>query len=190
MVLGFIGVVVVMIAIPVLLAWSGSRRRLRAGWKAGAVELRMPVGHHAVMAAVAVFPFAAFAALALTAAWKPGNEVAGHVFGAAMALAGATAGGYLLGLEAWGRIRLDDFTIEKVGVFTRRKFPWGDVAKLTFNPVNHWFFLTVKEGRRVYFVEGLDGIGDFAELALRRLPPPVLAASPDAVEALRELAAG
>ena len=36
---------------------------------------------------------------------------------------------------------------------------------------------------------GLDGIAEFAELALARIPKPVLDANPDAVEGLRELAA-
>lgn len=187
-VVGFVGVVVVMLAVPALLAWSGSRRRLRVGRSGGAVHLRMPRGHHAVMAVVAALPFATFAGLALAVTWKPGNEAAGRTLGVVMALAAAAAGGYLLALEARGRIRLDDFAIEKTGVFRRRRVAWGDVTALTFNPVNHWFFLTARGGGRVYFVEGLDGIGDFAELALRRLPPEVLAASPEAVEALEELA--
>jgi MFS family permease len=188
--IGFAGIVIVMIAIPVLLAWSGGRRRLRVGRTAGAVVLRMPRGHHAILAAIAIIPCAALAGLSLAATWRPGNESGRWVLAGFVGLLGTVVGGYLLALEARARIRVDDFSIEKVGAFTRKRCPWQDVAKLTFNPLNDWFFLTVASGARFYVATGLEGISDFAELALQRLPRAVLDASPDAAEALRDLAAG
>jgi hypothetical protein len=104
-----------------------------------------------------------------------------------MGLAGLLSGGYLLALELRGCIRLDDACLERVGAVGRRRLAWGEVVKITFNPVNNWFFLTGPGGRTVYFGEGLDGIATFAEYALRRLPPKVLEASPEAEEALQEL---
>ncbi len=189
--LGFAAIVVVMIAIPVLLAWSHSRRRLRLGrGDDAAVVLRMPRGHHALMAVIAILPFAAIAVLAFAARWAPGAESNRWILGGSMALAGALLGGYLLALEWRGRIRIDDVAIEKVGAVSRRRSCWHDVAKVTYNPFNSWFFLTSSSGARLYVVEGMDGIADFADIALARLPRGVLAASPDAEEALRDLASG
>jgi hypothetical protein len=186
--IGFIVIVVVMIAIPLLLAWTGSRRRPRVGRHGGVLVLRMPRGHHAILALIATMPFAAIGILALSASWAAGSGSDRWILGGLMLLTGTLAGGYLLTLEARGRIRIDDFSIEKVGAFTRKRSSWHDVAKLTYNPVNNWFFLTLAGGTKLYVVEGLDGIVDFAEVALQRLPPEVLVASPDAAEALRDLA--
>ena len=94
----------------------------------------------------------------------------------------------MLLLEARGRIRVDEFSIEKVGALRRRRAAWNEIVKITFNPMNSWFFLTLARGGRLYVVDGLEGIADFAEIALRRLPREVLTASPDAEEVLRDLA--
>jgi hypothetical protein len=185
-----IGVILaIMISIPVLLAWSQSRRRLRVERQGDAVVLRMPRGHWALLSVVALMPFAGLSTAAFLATWAPGNEGSGLFLGGLMAFAGVTFGGYLMLLEWHGCIRLDDTTIELVGALRRRSLPWSAVAKLTFNPVNNWFFVTGPDGKTVYFVEGLNGIADFAEVALRRLPPKVLKASPDAVEVMEQLIA-
>lgn len=184
-----IGVVlVIMISIPVLLAWSQSRRRLRVERHAGVAVLRMPRGHWALLATVALIPFAAISTAAFLATWSPGSELGGVILGTLMAVVGLAFGGYLFLLEWRGCLRLDDTGIEKVGALRRRSLAWSQVTKLTFNPVNNWFFLTGPDGKTVYFVEGLDGIADFAEVAVRRLPSQVLKASPEAAEVLRELA--
>src|SRR5512146_1435769 len=169
-VIGFALIVIVMIAVPVALAWSGGRRRLRIGRTGGTVVLRTPRGHHALLATIVIAPCAAVAGLALGVSWKPGTESGRWVLAGFMALIGGAAGGYLLALEARGRIRVDDATIEKVGAFTRKRCPWQDIAKITFNPMNNWFFLTLSDGGRLYVSTGLDGIADFAEVALQRLP--------------------
>jgi hypothetical protein len=185
--IGFTALVAIMIAIPVLLAWVGGRRRLRVGRVGGVVTLRMPRGHYAVLSALAILPFAAFTIIALAVAWAPESGASRYVLAAFTGLLGTVLGGYLLALEARGCIRLDDTGLEKVGAWKSSRSRWDQVAKITFNPVNNWFFLTLTDGEKVYVVEGLHGIADFAELALQRLPPPVLAASPEAVEALKEL---
>lgn len=187
-VIGFVAVVIVMIAIPVLLAWSQSRRRLRVERVDGQARVRMPRGHWALLAAIAFIPFAAISVTAFVVTWAPGSEADGRVLGGAMGAAGLALAGWLLALELRGCTLLDDARIERVGAWRRSALAWSEVAKITFNPVNNWFFLTGPAGERLYFAEGLDGIATFAELALQRLPPEVLRASPEAAEALRELA--
>jgi len=185
---GLAVVVVIMVTIPILLAWSQSRRRLRVEKTGGAAVLRMPRGHWAILSVIAILPFATISTTAFLVTWQPGAETSGLILGAVMAAAGIISGGYLLALEARGCIRLDDARIEKVGAVKRRLVAWGEVVRITFNPVNNWFFLTGPGGKTIYFGEGLDGIGTFAEYALARLPPKVLEASPEAEQALQELA--
>jgi len=185
---GLAGVVVIMIAIPILLAWSQSRRRLRVERTGAVAVLRMPRGHWAILAVIAILPFATISITAFLVAWQPGAEVNGRILGGVMGVAGLLSGGYLLALELRGSIRLDEAGIEKIGAVGRRLLAWGEVGRITFNPVNNWFFLTGPGGKTIYFGEGLDGIGTFAEYALRHLPPKVLEASPEAEEALQELA--
>jgi hypothetical protein len=187
-VIGFIVIVVVMVAIPVLLAWSGTHRRVRVGRVGGVAELRMPRGHWTILGVLALIPGAAIAGLAVAVEWAPGAETGRWILAAFSAAAGLAAGGYLFGLEARGRLRFSDTTIEKVGVFSRTTARWSEVDRLTFNPTSNWFYLTLASGQRIYVTEGTSGLGDFAELALQHLPRPVLAASPDAVEVLKDAA--
>ncbi len=187
-VIGFVAVGLIMLAIPIALAWSGTRRRIRVGRVDGVAELRMPRGHWAILGVLAFLPGAAITGLAVASEWAPGAQLGRWILAALFGLASLLATGYLLGLEVRGRLRFGDATIEKVGVLGRLSARWTDVVKLTFNPSNNWFFLTLASGRRIYVTEGNDGLGDFAELALRHLPRPVLEASRDAVEALEDAA--
>jgi hypothetical protein len=187
-IIGFASLTLVMMGVPALLAWVASRRRLRVGRTAGALVLRMPRGYFATLAAVLFLPCAAFAVIALAVTWKPGEESSRFILAGTVGSLGLVGGGWLATLEARFRLRLDDFTIERRSAFRTRTHPWREVAKITLNPVNNWFFLTLVSGQRIYFMEGLDGIAEFAELALLRIPKPVLEANPDAVEGLRELA--
>jgi hypothetical protein len=189
-IIGLVCILGIMITIPILLAWSGSRRRLRVPRQAGGVAvLRMPGGHFAILSAIAFAPFAAIAGMALGVTWDPGAEANRWILGGVMGLAGLGAGGYLLLLEFRGCLRLDERTVVKVGALGSRRLAWSEVVRLDFNPINHWFFLTGQDGKTIYFAEGLHGIADFAELALAHLPRPVVDASPHAVEALRDLIA-
>lgn len=187
-VIGFTVMVAIMIAVPVLLAWIGGRRKLRVGRTGGALVLRMPRGHHAVLAALAILPFGAFTVLALSVAWAPSSGSGRFVLAGFTGLLGTLLGGWLLLLEARGCLRVDDSGLERVGAILRRRAAWGDVARITFNPVSNWFFMSLSGGGRIYVTEGHDGIASFAELALQRLPPKVLADNPDAAQALREVA--
>ena len=187
-VIGFIVVGVVMVIIPIALAWSGTRRRLRVGRVDGVAELRMPRGHWSILGVLAFLPGAAITGLAVAVDWAPGAETGRWVLAIFFAVAAVAASGYLFGLEARGRLRFSESTIESVGVFTRLTARWTDVVKLSFNPMNNWFFMTLASGKRIYVTEGTNGLGDFGELALRHLPKPVLEASPEAVEALEDAA--
>lgn len=187
--IGFGVLVVIMLAIPLLLAWSSSRRKPRVGRTDGQVVLRMPRGHNLVLAALAFLPFALLSGMSFLVTWQPGSESGGVVLGVVMALAGLAGGGYFLLQELRGCIRLDDAGLTRVGAFGTRRVAWGEVSRIDFNHVNHWFYMTVQGGGRVYVVEGLDGMRDFAEVALACLPPAALASSPLALEALQELAA-
>jgi hypothetical protein len=104
----------------------------------------------------------------------------------ALGLAGSA---WLVAAEFRSRVLVTEFAIEHVGVLTRRQTSWTSVTRLVHNPVRRWFFITTAEGRRVWVSEDLRGAGEFAELALARIPAHVLDASPDAREALEELAA-
>jgi hypothetical protein len=187
-VIGFVMVGVVMLVIPISLAWSGTRRRPRVERVNGVAELRMPRGHWFILGVLAFLPGAAITGLAVAVEWAPGAEVGRWVLAGFFAVAGLAASGYLFGLEVRGRLLFSDTAIERCGVFTRLTARWSDVAKLTFNPANNWFFLTLASGQRIYVTEGSNGLGDFAELALAHLPKAVLEASPEAVEALEDAA--
>jgi hypothetical protein len=187
-VIGFVMVGLVMVIIPIALAWSGTRRRPRVGRVNGVAELRMPRGHWSILGVLAFLPGAAITGLAVAVEWAPGAEVGRWILAGFFGVAAVAASGYLFGLEARGRLLFSDAAIERHGVFTRLTARWSDVAKLSFNPANNWFFLTLANGQRIYVTEGSNGLGDFAELALAHLPKPVLEASPEAVEALEDAA--
>jgi PH (Pleckstrin Homology) domain-containing protein len=78
---------------------------------------------------------------------------------------------------------------QRVGVATRRELRWDDVVSVAYNPFHRWFFLTTSDGAHVWISEELAGIGDFAAVALRRLPRRALDGDPAAREELEELAA-
>ncbi|MBI5066821.1 MAG: PH domain-containing protein [Deltaproteobacteria bacterium] len=185
--IGIAVMVSMMVLTPMLLARIASRRRPRLGRVGGAVTLRMPRGHWAVLGTLAAVPCAAFSALAFLTEWRPGAESSGLVLGTLMGLLGIAGAGTLYLFEIRGRLVLDDVGLTRIGPLGQVRAAWGDVRKVTFNPVNNWFFLTLASGHRVYVTEGLEGIADFAELALAHLPRPVLEASPEAAEELRDL---
>lgn len=187
LVVGVAVMAVFMFGVPAGLAWSGSRRKLRVARPGGVAVLRMPRGHNAILASLAIAPCFLFASIALMVDWQKGAEANGPVLAAFMGLLGAVGGGYLLLLERRGCLRLDESGFERVGAIRRTRARWSDVVRLTYNPVNAWFFLTLRSGTRIYVNTALSGVVDFAELALRHLPDAVLAASPDAAQELREI---
>jgi hypothetical protein len=87
------------------------------------------------------------------------------------------------------RLVVHDTGIERIGVSRRRLVGWGSVAKIAFNPAQNWFFLTASDGSRLWLPADLTGMPEFAQIAVRRLPPAVLDAHPLVREVLDELAA-
>lgn len=85
------------------------------------------------------------------------------------------------------RFVVDEFGLERVGVFTRRRLRWGEVAGVAYNPVNRWFFITLADGSHLWVPVDTHGIGDFAEIALSRISSSALAHDPLARDALRDL---
>jgi len=67
---------------------------------------------------------------------------------------------------------------------------WEEITRFAYNPVNHWFFITLVDGTHLWLWDDLNGIAGFARLALAQLPPASLWSDPDAREVLCELAHG
>jgi hypothetical protein len=186
-IVGFALAGLLMVAIPGLLAWSGSRRRRRVGLTGGVLVLRMPRGHHALLGAIILAPCLGIAGMSFASQWK-GHADDGLILGGIFLTAGALGAAFLLAMELRAALRLDAAGLERIGPLRRVRAAWSDVAAIDYNPHQQWFYLTLRSGRRLYVTGALDGIADFGEVALAHLPPPVLAACPDAAEALRDLA--
>lgn len=96
---------------------------------------------------------------------------------------------YQFAFAARARLVVHDTGIERIGVSRRRLVGWGSIAKVAFNPAQHWFFVTVSDGSHLWLPADIAGMPEFAQIAVRRLPPAVLQADPVVREVLDELAA-
>jgi predicted permease len=177
---------VLLVGVQLLLTWLASRRRVRVGRIGGIAVLRLARGRNAVLGMLALGPAVMLGVLPLA---MHERGAFGLAFSSAIALAAFAVSGYFFVAEARKRIRIDDFGMERIGVFTRRRVAWRDVEKIAYNPTGRWFFVLGKDGTRVWVYESYEGVGDFAELALRSVPPAVLAAQPYVREELEDLAA-
>jgi hypothetical protein len=185
---GFVALFGMMVLYRYVYWRSDARHRFRVSRAGGPAVLRLPAGHHFLLGVLALLPGGLLAAMSLTANWAPGAERNGPILAFAVGVPAVIAAGFFFAQERRQRLLVDDAGLERVGVFRRRRIGWGDVVKVVYNPMNRWFLVSSAAGR-LWVPVGLDGIGDFAALALSRLPRPVLAASPDAAEELRDLAA-
>jgi hypothetical protein len=98
----------------------------------------------------------------------------GFYAGIAATLLAVGVAAYLFASAARSRLVVRDTGIERFGVFRHRLMGWTSVAKIAFNPLEHWFFITMSDGSRLWVPSNIPGIGDFARLALRRVRPAVL----------------
>jgi hypothetical protein len=169
-----------------LLSWFASRRRIRVGRVSGVAVLRLARGRNVVLGALALVP-AVILALLVAASQDSGG--AGLALAIATTAAAFGVSAYFFAAEVRKRLRIDDFGLERVGVFTRRRVAWRDVEKIGYNPTSRWFFLVAKDGTRIWVYEAFEGVADFAEAALRHVRPEVLAAGLYVREELEELAA-
>lgn len=189
---GIIAVVVLavlMLGGNLLVRWSRRRdvpgHAARAG---GPLVLRPPRRNAIMFGITALIPAALLGALTFRA-WSLGRA------GALGVLAGVVATLLVLAFAAYqfayawrARLVVHDTGIERFGVSRRRVVGWGSIAKIAFNPAQHWFFVTVSDGSHLWLPADVTGMPEFALLARRRLPPAVLQADPVVREVLDELA--
>ena len=154
--------------------------RLRGVRGGGTVVLRPPRGRNAILAAMAIGPTLLVAVVAGTAGMI--------VVSLAVAL-GLCVFAYFLLAERKMQVRVNDRAVERDDPFRTQVIPWGQVEKIAYNGVSRWFFLAGPAGTRLWVPENMAGIGDFAEEALARVPPAVLAADATTREALEQLVA-
>lgn len=171
------------------------RRRRRAPahvpWVPGQPLVIRPPPRNAVMAGItALIPTALVLALVLRSWFAEPRRIGavGLAGGIAVALALLAIAVHQFASAVRVRVVVHDTGLERVGVFRRRVFGWGSVAKLAYNPAQHWFFLTTTGGAHVWLPADVPGIPEFAHVAVRRLPRAVLDADPYAREVLEELA--
>jgi hypothetical protein len=169
-------------------ARKGAPRQLRAPRTGGVATLRHRRGRWVSMALLALAPTALVTSVAIVFGRRSGGA-AGFAFAALVVTAGFAVTGWCLGNEFRRRTLVDDDGIDAIGVFTRKKVRWADVARFAYNAQYRWFFVVSRTGERLWIWEDLIGIGDFAELALAHLPRAVLGADRDAREVLDEIAA-
>lgn len=169
---------------------SSQRAPRRAVREGGALMLRSPRHRFLTLGVLALLPTILVGfALSLPLLRAERVNPVGAALVSMVILAGLGTSLWLFASEFRARIRADDAGLERVGVATRRRYAWADVARIVYNPTGPWFFLTNADGSHLWLPDNLEGMGDLAQLALRCLPPAVLRESPNAREALEELAA-
>jgi hypothetical protein len=151
--------------------------------------LRPPRKNAVMMGMTALIPAVLLGSLAV-GAWERGTVgFAGFLTGIVATALVALVAAYGFASALRTHLVVRDAGIERVGVLRRRFIEWGSVAKLAFNPAHHWFVVTAADGSHFWLSADVDGMTDFAVVALRRLPAAVLAAADPMVrEVLEELA--
>ena len=138
----------------------------------------------------ALIPAAVLGALTFQTWVRGTTGAAGFAGGIVATLVPVAVAAWLFLRAARAHVLVHDTGIERVGVARRRLVGWNSISKVAFNPVNHWLFVTVSDGSHLWLPADVPGMGEFAKIALRRLPPAVLQADPDVREVLEELAEG
>lgn len=157
----------------------------------GVLVMRTPRRFGILLAVSALVPAAVLGGIAVRAI-AGGSERAGPAGMVATVLATLAALAFAAHqfVSAFrSRFVVDEFGVSRIGVLTRRRIRWGEVARVVFNPMNRWFFITTAGGTHLWVPVDTHGIGDFAAVALVRLPPAALTADENARDALEDLAA-
>jgi hypothetical protein len=171
-----------------LLVRRSPRAPLHVPITSGALVMR-PQRRVGIMLGIgALLPALVLAAFAARAFGDGRVGSAGLVFSAVVALAALAVSAHQFASAFRSRVVVRDTGIERVGVLTRRSVGWGAIARVGYNAQQRWFFLTLSDGSHLWIPEGLVGIGDFAAIALRRLPEAALRADPVGREALEDVA--
>lgn len=155
----------------------------------GVLVMRAPRRHGILLGVCALFPTAVLAAIAARAVTSGSGGGLGLVATVAAALAALAVAAHQFAAAFRSRFVVDEFGLSHEGVLSRRRVRWGEVAKVAYNPVNRWFFITTASGAHLWIPVDTDGIGDFAAVALSRLPPSSLATDAHARDVLEELSA-
>jgi PH (Pleckstrin Homology) domain-containing protein len=157
----------------------------------GVLVMRTPRRFGILLGVSALVPAAVLGAIAVRAI-AGGSErasPAGMVATALATLAALAFAAHQFVATFRTRFVVDEFGVSHIGVLTRRRVRWGEVARVVFNPMNRWFFITTAGGAHLWVPVDTHGIGDFAAVALVRLPPAALTADENARDALEDLAA-
>jgi hypothetical protein len=154
----------------------------------GPLVLRPPRRNAVMLGITALIPAGVLGSMTLRI-WALGRTgLAGLLMGIVATLLPVAVAVYEFAYAARACVVVHDTGLERVGVARRRLVGWGSISKVAFNPVNHWFFVTVKDESHLWLPADVPGMGEFAGIALRRLPPAVFQADPVALEVLDELA--
>jgi hypothetical protein len=162
--------------------------RPRVTRQAGVAVLRPPRGRNVMFAGLALAPTLIVLALILQAEKLTEADQGGLALGMALMAGGGGLAISLVAAEFRQRLSVDVDHLESVFILTTMSVRWNQVERIRWNPSSRWFFL-VAAGAWLWVPIDIDGIGDFAELALLALPPTVLGASQEARRELEELAA-
>lgn len=162
--------------------------RLHVPLTGGRLLLRQPRGKCIMLGLAALFPALVLGGVGASA-WRAGAGKAGLLGTVAAMLPPLMASVHQFLSAFLHRIVVHGFGIERIGVLTRRLVRWDDVASIAHNPFYHWFFVTTSHGAHLWLAEDLRGIGDFAVIALQKLPPAAFRGDPSAREELEDLAA-
>jgi hypothetical protein len=155
---------------------------------AGVLVLRPPRRTGLMLGSMGVLPAALLGAMAFRA-WASGVGRSGLATVAAAALLMAALSAHQLVAAFRQHVVVSEWGIEQVGVVLRRQVRWAQIASVAYNPLHHWFYFVTAERSRFWISEELNGIGDFAMVALKRLPREALAHDPFAREQLEDLSA-
>ena len=165
------------------------RREPGAGFRTpdGGTVLRMRRGRYTSLSSLALAPAAIICWVVLTLHPTP-NDWAPMLLASALVTTFVSTGAWCLAAEFLARVRVNGAGLDWIGPLGHRPVAWGEISRFRYNPVNHWFFITLADGSHLWLWDDLTGIGFFAELALARLPPASLWGDAEARLVLEELA--
>jgi hypothetical protein len=186
-----IGVILAVIGLLVTTQYFIGRRAPGQGkpGPGGETVLRMRRFRYASLSTLALAPGAIVAWIVLTLRPTP-NDWGAVLLASGIVTACTWTGLWCLAAEFRACVRVGAAGLDWIGVVGHRVVAWAEIARLVYNPVHHWFFITLADGTHLWLWDDLTGIGFFAELALSNLPPSALWSDPDTREVLRELADG
>jgi len=157
-------------------------------WTGGPLMIRPPRRNAVMLGITALFPAALLGTLTFRS-WALGRTgPGGFLLGIVATVLVLAFAAYQFAYAFRARLVVHDTGIERIGVSRRRLIGWGSIAKIAFNPAQHWFFMTVSDGSHLWLPADITGMPEFAQIAVRRLPPAVLQADPVVREVLDELA--